>query len=109
MKRTLINCLRFLGVAAVFFTLSNAVLAVPLKDDEVCKAGMDCTCGNVGHIVCLVGTTCQISVGSGSCHGPLPTIPTGVFSPKYMLPAGAVVIILGLYLLIIRRRKKHKE
>jgi hypothetical protein len=106
MKRTLIKCLRFLGVAAVFFTLSNGALAVPLKNNEVCKAGMDCMCGTHGNAPCSVGQICKVTVGSGTCHF---TNSNWVFSPKYMLPAGAVVIILGLYLLIIRRRKKHKE
>jgi hypothetical protein len=93
-------------ISFVFFVFTTGVIAVPLKDDETCKAGMDCTCG---FVTCAEGTTCQISFGTGSCHGPTKPIDTGIFSPEYVVPIIIVVIGLGIYLLIQRRRKVFKK
>lgn len=96
---------RVFFISFVFFVLTTEVTAVPLKDEEVCKAGMDCTCV---HVPCAVGTTCQISFGTGSCHGPTAPINVGIFSSDYVAPVIIVVIALGIYLLVRRRMKTSK-
>jgi hypothetical protein len=98
--------LRIFLICTVFFVLSTAVFSAPLKDDEVCEPGKDCTCV---HVTCANDTTCQISFGTGSCHGPVKPIETGIFSPDYVVPVIIVVLILGIYLLIQRRKKTPKK
>jgi len=63
-------------------TLSNSenpvASAMPLPpgltDDEECKAGSDCSCGNV---VCSAGCTCEMTGPTGICTGcPAPEVPS---------------------------------
>jgi hypothetical protein len=93
-------------ISIVFFVLSTGVLAAPLKDDETCKAGMDCTCG---FVTCAEGTKCELEGSIGICSGPAKPIPTGIFSREYVVPIIIVVVVLGIYLLIQRRRKVFKK
>jgi hypothetical protein len=78
----------------------SAASGISIADGEVCKEGLDCTCGNV---TCNKGCKCQMTGPTGICVDcPIPDVPPVWF--------GLVGFALGagVMWLVYRRRRPTK-